>query len=734
MRDNQDQVDYRALSELRQHEKLEEIRSIIATLTSRLVLPLYFLFWLCDLVYVPDYKWEFLGLRALVIPFALVTHYLITRASRVEHANLIALIYVFSLAVIINSMIYIDADVATPYYAGLNLIAIGTLTFIPWSPRYFALVVMVIFAPYYAIEINLILNEGGSADSLVIASFFIVATIIISGVVRYFYELMRIKELRTRLNLQHEIKRRQEMEKEVIFARDQALAASASKSTFLANMSHELRTPLHAIIGYSELLQEHADTIRDSQLNSDVEKIENSGRHLLALINNILDIVKIEAGRMEANIDLFHVQEVIEVVEQIATPLARKNNNKLVIHCPSSIGVMESDGIKLKQILINVLGNACKFTSNGTVTLSVSSVELDTHGWVQFIVRDTGVGMSPIHTKRIFDAFSQADASTTRRFGGTGLGLAISKQFSKLLGGDITVHSEINNGSVFTIYLPRTLSQTTEEERNMRNFNHRRNRAAGVYILHDNEAVRNKLQVMMINKGFEVNGSNFDKSGIETSAVVMPDIIIRQGQAGEEELQELFQCYCDFQYATIPVVVLQMDDLYESGGMLCYHDFFPNIPFESLVRLYEKTQANSLMLMGRDTTIADTSLQLVHSVQEAIDRITRDSPQILLLDVEYVSTANVRDLAKLAVLIARHNVRVSLISPRVAGYPGFVVTMRALAKLAAKMQVAADSNIAKLILDNVVNAVRKGPADEITDIVSSQNAPASVGKIVGEKA
>ena len=732
MRDNQNDIDYRALSELREHEKLEEIRSIIATITSKLVLPLYFLFWLCDLVYVPQYKWEFLGLRALVIPFALVTHYMITRTTNVKSANHIALFYVFSLAVVINTMIYIDGDVDTPYYAGLNLIAIGTLTFIPWTPRYFALVVMVIFAPYYAIELNLIFSENRSSDGLVIASFFIVATVIISGVVRYFYELMRVKELRTRLNLQHEIKKRQEMEKEVIFARDQALAASASKSTFLANMSHELRTPLHAIIGYSELLQEHAEAIHDKQLNSDVEKIENSGRHLLSVINNILDIVKIEAGRMDANIDLFHVQEIVEVVEQIAAPLAKRNNNELAIQCPASIGVMESDGIKLKQILINVLGNACKFTSNGTVSLTVSSVELETHGWVQFVIRDNGIGMSPVHTKRIFDAFSQADSSTTRKFGGTGLGLAISKQYSKLLGGDITVHSEINRGSVFTIYLPRTIRQTTEQERYVRNFNHRRNRSAGVYVLHDDETLRNKLQVMMINKGFEVNGSGFDKNGVEASAIVAPDIIIRHAESEPDVLHELYNRYCDFQYATIPVILLHIEPPYEVGGMLCYHDFFPNIPFDSMVKLYEKTQTNSLMLVSDEVKIT-TTLALVHDVADALDRISSDTPALLLLDPLYVCTAAATDVAALVDAICRFNVRLAIINPRDAGYKGFVATMRGLSQLVARINTA-DNNISKHILDSVVNAVRKGPADNLPEIVSSHNDLLEVEKVVGEKA
>jgi len=719
LRDNKTNIDYLSLAELREHEKLEEIRSIIATITSRLVLPLYFLFWLCDLVYVPEYKWEFLGLRSLVIPFALVTHYMITRANNVRSANHIALFYVFTLAVVINSMIYIVDDVETPYYAGLNLIAIGTLTFIPWTPRYFALVVMVIFAPYYAIELKMIAFEGRPNDGLVIASFFIIGTVIISGVVRYFYEKMRIRELKTRLNLQSEIKRRQEMEKEVIFARDNALAASASKSTFLANMSHELRTPLHAIIGYSELLQENALTSDDKQANEDVRKIENAGRHLLSIINNILDIVKLEAGRLDAQIDIFHVQEIIEVVEQIARPLAEKNNNRLIIQCPPNIGVMESDGIKLKQILINIVGNACKFTSKGTISLKVSSVELDKQGWVQFVIKDNGIGMSPVHTKRIFDAFSQADTSTTRKFGGTGLGLAISKQFSKLLGGDITVQSEVDKGSVFTLYLPRVVRQATDYGQNLRNFNHRRNRSASVFILESNEAMRDKLQVMMIDKGFDVDGASLDKHGVEVSAIVSPDVVIRNAQFQDQVIRELYNHYSDYQYASIPVILESSATKNNSGSVLVYHEYFPNMPFLSLVNLYEHTQQRGVILIDRDVKLA-TSLHIAHTVEEANTLIGKFTPNLILLDPVHAVTEEGKQLSSLFDVIHQANIRVAIVNAKEAGYKGFSETMRALAEIAEKMHTG-DKPIFTSILDSVVNTVRRDTIANLADIRSSYN-------------
>ena len=719
MRDNKTNIDHLSLAELREHEKLEEIRSIIATITSRLVLPLYFLFWICDLVYVPEYKWEFLALRSLVIPFALITHYMITRTTDVKSANHIALFYVFSLAVVINTMIYIVDDVQTPYYAGLNLIAIGTLTFIPWSPRYFALVVMVIFAPYYAIELNMITNESRAYDGLIIASFFIVGTVIISGVVRYFYEKMRLRELQTRLDLQREIKRRQEMEKEVIFARDTALAASASKSTFLANMSHELRTPLHAIIGYSELLQENSLTSDDKQANEDIKKIENAGRHLLSIINNILDIVKLEAGRLDAHIDIFHVQEIIEVVEQIARPLAAKNNNQLIIECPRDIGVMESDGIKLKQILINILGNACKFTSNGTISITVSSIELEKQGWVQFVIKDTGIGMSPVHTKRIFDAFAQADTSTTRKFGGTGLGLAISKQFSKLLGGNITVQSEVNKGSVFTLYLPRVVRQSSSYGQNLRNFNHRRNRSASVFVLENNERLRDKLQVMMIEKGFEVDGAAFDKNGVEVSAIVSPDVLIRSTAFEEQAIRELYNRYCDYQYASIPVVLELIDPSGGEGCVLVYHEYFPNMPFLSLINLYEHTQQRGVVLLSDDVKLS-TSLTLAHDIQEAITLINKQVPHLILLDPGHIANARGEQLLVLFDAIYQSNIRLAIINAANSGYKGFFENMHALAEIARKMTTS-NKNIYQLVLDSVVNSVRKDTLANLPDIRTSYN-------------
>jgi signal transduction histidine kinase len=243
-----------------------------------------------------------------------------------------------------------------------------------------------------------------------------------------------------------EIKSRQLAE-----ARDAADTANQTKSSFLANMSHELRTPLNAIIGYSEILQEDAADADNKAAIDDLQKIEGAGRHLLGLINNILDLSKIEAGKMDVFIEAVDIQAVVKEVLSIVKPLADKNENAVEVICPAGIGSFRSDQTKVKQCLLNLMSNANKFTSKGTLTLTVTREDTSR---VCFRVSDTGVGMTKEQLGRLFQAFSQADASTTKRFGGTGLGLAITKHFCTMLGGDVAVESTTGLGSTFTIWLP----------------------------------------------------------------------------------------------------------------------------------------------------------------------------------------------------------------------------------------------------------------------------------------
>jgi len=233
----------------------------------------------------------------------------------------------------------------------------------------------------------------------------------------------------------------------------QLAEASQHKSQFLANMSHELRTPLNAIIGVSEMLREDAEALK--QDTEPLDRVLGAGRHLLALINDILDLSKIEAGRMELALEDFALAPLIEGAVKTVEPLAAKNTNQLVVHCDAAIGSLHADSMRLRQALLNLMSNANKFTERGTITVDARHGQENGRDCVTIAVADTGIGMTPEQMGKLFQEFSQADAATTRKYGGTGLGLAISKRFCQMMGGDITVESEVGRGSTFTIRLPR---------------------------------------------------------------------------------------------------------------------------------------------------------------------------------------------------------------------------------------------------------------------------------------
>ena len=241
-----------------------------------------------------------------------------------------------------------------------------------------------------------------------------------------------------------------------------AETANLAKSTFLANISHELRTPLNAIIGYSELLMEDATEAGQKKLFSDLQKINLSGNHLLLLINDILDISKVEAGRMELHLEEFELIDTIEGVVKIIRPLVDKNSNELKVNFADNLNTMFADLTKVRQIFFNILSNACKFTDNGSITLDVSLQSNNGKKWICFRVTDTGIGMTAEQQKKLFRVFSQAEASMMKRYGGTGLGLALSKRYCKLMGGKIVVKSEYGAGTTFTILLPMVVAEETE--------------------------------------------------------------------------------------------------------------------------------------------------------------------------------------------------------------------------------------------------------------------------------
>jgi len=253
-----------------------------------------------------------------------------------------------------------------------------------------------------------------------------------------------------------QIQRRDEA---LIIARDKAQEVSRTKSAFLANMSHELRTPLNAIIGYSEMLQEEATDLSRPSVLPDLVKIHSAGTHLLGLINDILDLSKIEAGRMTIHADTFEVHSVVQDVTSTIQPLIEKNGNTLAVECDPGLGEMRSDAQRVRQVLLNLLSNASKFTSRGKVVFTARREYVQGTEWIVFSVRDSGIGMTPDQLAKLFRPFTQADSSTTRKYGGTGLGLAISRAFCGMMGGEIAVESQYGEGSTFTVRLPAVLDE-----------------------------------------------------------------------------------------------------------------------------------------------------------------------------------------------------------------------------------------------------------------------------------
>ncbi|MFC6049554.1 sensor histidine kinase, partial [Methylobacterium hispanicum] len=251
---------------------------------------------------------------------------------------------------------------------------------------------------------------------------------------------------------------RKEAEAEIERARQSAEAANRAKSQFIANMSHELRTPLSAVIGYSEMLAEELEDVGQSELLPDLRKIEANARHLLSLINDVLDISKIEAGRMTASAETFPVEALVSDVSDAIGALVEKKRNRFDLDLGPDLGTMHQDQTKIRQCLVNLVGNAAKFTEDGAITLVVRRHREGEADWLSFAVRDTGIGMTAEQVGRLFERFSQADESTTRQFGGTGLGLSITRAFCRTMGGDVAVESAPGVGSTFTLRLPATLA------------------------------------------------------------------------------------------------------------------------------------------------------------------------------------------------------------------------------------------------------------------------------------
>ncbi|WP_375457666.1 response regulator [uncultured Enterovirga sp.] len=371
-----------------------------------------------------------------------------------------------------------------------------------------------------------------------------------------------------------DISEQREQEKELEAARDVAEDANRAKSQFLANMSHELRTPLSAVIGYSEMLEEEMEELGEKHLLEDLGKIKSNARHLLSLINDVLDISKIEADKMEVFAETFAIAEMVKDVASTVGSLIEKKGNTLHVEARDELGSMHSDVVKIRQVLINLLSNAAKFTENGTITLAVHREVLDGQDDVVFTVRDTGLGMTEEQLARLFERFSQADASTTRRFGGTGLGLAITRAFTDMLGGSAAVESRPGEGSTFTITIPATLLPSDTEDGDATVVD-----AAGaeddmVLVIDDDPSTRELLTRFLKKEGFTVRVAADGRSGLSLAELLKPRVILLDVTMPRMDGWEVLRSLkTDPRLAAIPVIMCTVIDEQTLGFSLGASDY-----------------------------------------------------------------------------------------------------------------------------------------------------------------
>lgn len=354
-------------------------------------------------------------------------------------------------------------------------------------------------------------------------------------------------------------------------AKDAAVAASRSKSEFLANMSHELRTPLNAIIGYAELLLEDAMDAGNDALTADLKKIRTAGAHLLDLINDVLDISKIEAGRMELYVEPFELDTLLRDVIATIEPNLTARGNRLLTELPPTGLVVRADERKVRQILMNLLSNAAKFTEGGNVTLRARRESGDTGDWVCFDVEDTGIGIPEATLSRLFRPFVQADASTTRRYGGTGLGLALSRRFAELMGGAISVTSVVGKGSTFSVRLPMSVTLRPGNARP----SYTPGNGRSVLVIDDDETIHDQLTRTLVKRGFRVAFAARGEEGLSAARELKPDVIVLDVMMpGMDGWSVLTALKVDAATADIPVIMMTMTDQRDVGAALGAVDYF----------------------------------------------------------------------------------------------------------------------------------------------------------------
>lgn len=422
---------------------------------------------------------------------------------------------------------------------------------------------------------------------------------------------------------------RKETERQLEEARLAAESANEAKSAFLANMSHELRTPLNAILGYSEMLEEDAADMGYEDITPDLKKIQLAGNHLLDLINNILDLSKIEAGHMELYLEEFHVAGMAQEVGDTARPLIDKNHNSFSLDVSDEVKRMRADVTKVRQALFNLLSNAAKFTENGTVTLTVSrQIDDSDTAWLHFAVSDTGIGMTSEQMQQVFQEFKQADASTTRKYGGTGLGLTISRRFCQMMGGDIIVDSEVGVGTTFTLVLPEVVLDddvsydVVDTDTGIIQLPELDIAVNGTVLVIDDDAnVRDMLTRTLRKEGFTVVTAHSGAEGIELAQEIKPDAItLDVMMSGMDGWSVLTALKSDTSLAHIPVIMLTMVDNKKRGFALGAADYMTKpIDRKRLLTILTQYRSNK----GSTDTLTPGLIMIVEDDPDTRDLLSR---------------------------------------------------------------------------------------------------------------
>ncbi|MCD9022141.1 hybrid sensor histidine kinase/response regulator [Cohnella silvisoli] len=436
---------------------------------------------------------------------------------------------------------------------------------------------------------------------------------------------------------------------ELSLARDEAIEANRIKSQFLANMSHELRTPLNAIIGYSEMLKEEAEDEGVEGFVDDLGKIHHAGKHLLSLINDILDLSKIEAGKMDLYLESCDINTTIQDVLTTVSPLVESNGNRLEFVILQ--GVMRTDITKLRQILFNLLSNAGKFTKQGTVSLTVSLEAYHGKPGVSFCIQDTGIGMTPEQMDHLFQAFKQADSSTTRKYGGTGLGLAISQRLCQMMGGHIAVESVYEQGTTFTVWLPSSGSNpdcesVLPEEGSQSYLDEGHNT---ILVIDDDPAMLQLMQRYLSKEGYAVIVARNGQEGIRLAKERRPSVIsldvLMPGMDGWTVLTTLKS---DPELAGIPIIMISMTDDRNLGYALGASDFLIKpVNRDKIISVLDKhimeRQSDSILVIEDDLATSQMMTRML--VKEgyrviragdgriALECVAQSIPQFILLDL-----------------------------------------------------------------------------------------------------